>query len=149
MTVWYTWSGIEVVITGLTRNQVVLTGSWVRIPPAPPSKNPVTMRGSGFFLFCARFKNHPIFGCSFHSFGKNSSCFIPRFFLRFAPICCRNRPLREGTFRSPSPALRRVSNCTPDGRRYSPWWKNPNAPVSPEFVSAVHRWQARGMRSYA
>ena len=27
-------SGIEVVITGLTRNQVVLTGSWVRIPPA-------------------------------------------------------------------------------------------------------------------
>lgn len=27
---------IEVVITGLTRNQVVLTGSWVRIPPLPP-----------------------------------------------------------------------------------------------------------------
>ncbi len=24
------------VITGLTRNQVVLTGSWVRIPPLPP-----------------------------------------------------------------------------------------------------------------
>ena len=31
----------------LTRNQVVLTGSWVRIPPAPPSKNPVT---KGFSL---------------------------------------------------------------------------------------------------
>ena len=54
------------VITGLTRNQVVLTGSWVRIPPAPPSKNPVTMRVSGFFLFCTRSKNHPILGCSFH-----------------------------------------------------------------------------------
>ena len=29
-------SGIEVVITGLTRNQVARKGSWVRIPPAPP-----------------------------------------------------------------------------------------------------------------
>lgn len=27
------------VITGLTRNQVVLTGSWVRIPPLPPTKS--------------------------------------------------------------------------------------------------------------
>ena len=35
----------------MTQNQVVLTGSWVRIPPAPPSKNPVTMRVSGFFFF--------------------------------------------------------------------------------------------------
>ena len=32
------WKRIEVVITGLTRNQVVLTGSWVRIPPLPPKK---------------------------------------------------------------------------------------------------------------
>ncbi len=32
------WKRIEVVITGLTRNQVVLTGSWVRIPPLPPSE---------------------------------------------------------------------------------------------------------------
>ncbi len=30
------WKSIEVVITALTRNQVVLTGSWVRIPPLPP-----------------------------------------------------------------------------------------------------------------
>ena len=29
-------------------------GTWVRIPPSPPSKNPVTMRVSGFFFFCAR-----------------------------------------------------------------------------------------------
>ena len=63
---------IEVVITGLTRNQVAFTGSWVRIPPLPPSKNPVTMRVSGFFLFYVHTKNHPIFSCSFHSFGKNS-----------------------------------------------------------------------------
>ncbi len=32
------WSDIEVVITGLTRNQVDLTVSWVRIPLAPPEK---------------------------------------------------------------------------------------------------------------
>ena len=56
----------------MTRNQVVLTGSWVRIPPAPPSKNPVTIRVSGFFFFCARSKNHPVLSCSFHNFGKNS-----------------------------------------------------------------------------
>ena len=59
-------------IATLTRNQVAFTGSWVRIPPLPPSKNPVTMRFSGFFLFYAHTKNHPIFSCSFHSFGKNS-----------------------------------------------------------------------------
>ena len=29
---------IEVVITGLTRNQVAFTGSWVRIPPLPPKR---------------------------------------------------------------------------------------------------------------
>lgn len=70
----------KVRIATLTRNQVVLTGSWVRIPPAPPSKNPVTMRVSGFFLFCARSKNHPILGCSFHNFGKNSfSLYSPLF----------------------------------------------------------------------
>ena len=127
-------SGIEVVITGLTRNQVVLTGSWVRIPPAPPSKNPVTMRVSGFFFFCTRFKNHPILGCSFHNFGKNSFLLYSTFFLRFAPICCRNRPLREAAYRTPSPAPRTVSNCNPDGRKCLPWWKNPNVPASPEFA---------------
>ena len=29
-------TGIEVVITGLTRNQFVGNGTWVRIPPRPP-----------------------------------------------------------------------------------------------------------------
>ena len=34
------------VITGLTRNQVALTGSWVRIPPLPPAGNaPLRIRG--------------------------------------------------------------------------------------------------------
>ena len=32
------WSGIEVVITGLTRNQFDGNVTWVRIPPAPPYK---------------------------------------------------------------------------------------------------------------
>ena len=32
------WTGIEVVITGLTRNQFVgNSGTWVRIPPCPPN----------------------------------------------------------------------------------------------------------------
>lgn len=43
------------------------------------SKNPVTMRVSGFFFFCVRSENHPILGCSFHNFGKNS-------FLLYAPL---------------------------------------------------------------
>ena len=33
------WSGIEVVITGRTRNAFVLTDTWVRIPPTPPEKD--------------------------------------------------------------------------------------------------------------
>ena len=32
------WSGIEVVITGLTRNQFDGNVTWVRIPPAPPQQ---------------------------------------------------------------------------------------------------------------
>ena len=33
------WSGIEVVITALTRNQVTGNRPWVRIPPAPPNES--------------------------------------------------------------------------------------------------------------
>ena len=32
------WRGIEVVITGLTRNQFACKRTWVRIPPSPPNK---------------------------------------------------------------------------------------------------------------
>ena len=35
-----TWSGIEAVITALTRNQVYGNVPWVRIPPAPPMPDP-------------------------------------------------------------------------------------------------------------
>ncbi len=38
------------VITALTRNQVVLTGSWVRIPPLPP-QSPVNSRIYWTFSF--------------------------------------------------------------------------------------------------
>ena len=41
---------IEVVITGLTRNQVARKGSWVRIPPLPP-RSQQCERIAGFFLF--------------------------------------------------------------------------------------------------
>lgn len=37
----------------MTRNQVVLTGSWVRIPPLPP-QSPVNSRVCWTFLFSAR-----------------------------------------------------------------------------------------------
>ena len=33
------WSGIEVVITGLTRNQFDGNVTWVRIPPTPPEND--------------------------------------------------------------------------------------------------------------
>ena len=39
---------IEVVITGLTRNQLYLTVPWVRIPPLPPRKKPFAF-ANGFF----------------------------------------------------------------------------------------------------
>ncbi len=67
-----------------TRNQVVLTGSWVRIPPLPPSKNPVTMRVSGFFFFLTASKNRPLFRSSFHDFWKE-------LFLCLFRIFCRRR----------------------------------------------------------
>ena len=49
------WKRIEVVITGLTRTQVVRKGSWVRIPPLPPNKNRNfdTMRIKVAVLSCA------------------------------------------------------------------------------------------------
>ena len=42
------WSGIEVVITGLTRNQFDGNVTWVRIPPAPP-QTPESTTFSGVF----------------------------------------------------------------------------------------------------
>ena len=45
------WKRIEVVITGLTRNQVVRKGSWVRIPPLPPPKDTDIDTMSVPFLF--------------------------------------------------------------------------------------------------
>ena len=51
------WKRIEVVITGLTRNQVVRKGSWVRIPPLPPNqhRNFDTMGiGIAVLLFCQK-----------------------------------------------------------------------------------------------
>ena len=43
-----TWRRIEVVITGLTRNQFAGNGTWVRIPPSPPKKEATP---TGSFLF--------------------------------------------------------------------------------------------------
>ena len=99
------------VITSRTRNAVVRKGTWVRIPHSPPSKNPVTMRVSGFFFFCARFKNHPVLGCSFHKFWKEQLfALFPAFFCvllpsaaeiaRFGKRHSAHHRLRRGEFRT-------------------------------------------------
>ena len=50
-------TGIEVVITGLTRNQFVgNTGTWVRIPPRPPNKNLKVERNLEVLVFYFGFK---------------------------------------------------------------------------------------------
>lgn len=48
------WRRIEVVITALTRNQVVLTGSWVRIPPSPFAKSCTDLFLCMTFLFAQK-----------------------------------------------------------------------------------------------
>ena len=75
----YTWSGIEVVITGLTRNQLYLTVPWVRIPPTPPSKKPVNSRVCGLFLFFAFPQNPLNLRCSLLKSGENTSKNQPNF----------------------------------------------------------------------
>ncbi|MGN0655168.1 MAG: hypothetical protein ACI4KR_00095, partial [Ruminiclostridium sp.] len=45
---------IEVVITGLTRNQLYLTVPWVRIPPLPPAEKLGTQKARlqvGLYFF--------------------------------------------------------------------------------------------------
>ena len=44
-----TWRGIEVVITGLTRNQFASNRTWVRIPPAAPRRSKLYIVCSDFF----------------------------------------------------------------------------------------------------
>ena len=53
-------SGIEAVITGLTRNQFGSNPTWVRIPPAAPTKTPLlsTKIKVGFFLVLEHFKQN-------------------------------------------------------------------------------------------
>ena len=99
------------VITSRTRNAVVRKGTWVRIPHSPPSKNPVTMRVSGFFFFCVRSENHPVLSCSFHKFWKEQFfALFPAFFCvllpsaaeiaRFGKRHTTHHRLRRGEFRT-------------------------------------------------
>ena len=121
------------VITRTTRNRFgVMSATWVRIPPSPPQKSSNHAGLLDFFFFVSAPKITRFWAVLSINLERTAFCFIPRFFLRFAPICCRNLPLREAAFRSPSPAPRTVSNCNPDGHKYLPWWKNPSAPASPE-----------------
>ena len=54
------WSGIEVVITGLTRNQLVgFTGTWVRIPPAPHELSTCIIAGA-FPIVCGAGWDPPV-----------------------------------------------------------------------------------------
>ncbi len=58
------WRGIEVVITGLTRNQFASNRTGVRIPPSPPEREEMELRSISFFVFSILFdssnlRSHP------------------------------------------------------------------------------------------
>ena len=53
----HTWRRIEVVITGLTRNQLTGNRPWVRIPPSPPIWLENTTFSSLFLHFFEVFRN--------------------------------------------------------------------------------------------
>ena len=55
------------------RNQVVLTGSWVRIPPLPPNKNANFDTKLAFLLFAQK----ALFHCLFQTFTVFHSCMKP------------------------------------------------------------------------
>ena len=102
-----TRSGIEVVITGLTRNQLYLRVPWVRIPPTPP-ENSVCKRFlpfAGFFFFLS------LWDFSMSSLLKIGSSLLN--FLRFELWICSWRILSlqnrekcrfEPTFKKTCPA---------------------------------------------
>ena len=102
-----TRSGIEVVITGLTRNQLYLRVPWVRIPPTPP-ENSVCKRFlpfAGFFFFLS------LWDFSMSSLLKIGSSLLN--FLRFELWICSWRILSlqnrekcrfEPTFKKACPA---------------------------------------------
>ncbi len=47
----FIWRRIEVVITGLTRNQFASNRAWVRLPPSPPySEKVLCIRAFSFFI---------------------------------------------------------------------------------------------------
>ena len=71
-----TRSGIEVVITGLTRNQFASNRTWVRIPSSPPTEPLKTQCFQGFFLFGEN---------SFVSIFCVSVNFSSRFYALFCP----------------------------------------------------------------
>lgn len=127
-----------------TRNAVSRKGPRVRIPNSPP-KSPVNMRVCWTFLFCLleeapppkSWKEQAVFWREqggFSAFFLYSNPYVspPCCYPQFRPICCRNLQSPARAFRLPSPALRTAWSCSPDGRRYSPWWKNHCVPTSPE-----------------
>lgn len=52
------WRRIEVVVTSLTRNQVVRKGTWVRIPPSPPRRSKRYIVCSDVFLCLWQKRRH-------------------------------------------------------------------------------------------
>ncbi len=60
-------SGIEVVITGLTRNQFVSNHTWVRIPPAAPTIETCFLIRSkaGFFLILEKILANDLYSATF------------------------------------------------------------------------------------
>lgn len=86
-------------LTHKTRNQVAFTGSWVRIPPLPPSKNPVTMRFSGFFFFMPTPKIIRFSAVLSIVLERTAFLFIPCIFSLLSPTYCRNPQSQATPFR--------------------------------------------------
>ena len=54
-----TWRGIEVVITGLTRNQFASNRTWVRIPSSPPKHENTVLLCGVFYFIPEKYKKAP------------------------------------------------------------------------------------------
>ena len=62
------------VVTSLTRNQVVRKGTWVRIPP-PPSKTPICLTDRGFIISAEYYMQSTVEECL--QFERLNALFLP------------------------------------------------------------------------
>ena len=115
------WSGIEVVITGLTRNQLTGNRPWVRIPPAPPRRGKLCIACPDFFQKSGRAHSAaPPFPTKPEG-GFAGAPFLLRRVIAAVFFTLRGLPC-AGTSRS-SPPRTSPGPRSPDGRRCRRWWR--------------------------